>query len=137
MKVYAIGEHYAYAETRKSPEVDGLVERSESGLEKRQETALQPAEAAIATQVVRCFRQRICGFDLLRSLDGALYVCDVNGLSFVKDNMEYFAKCGQKLAEMFASYMEERASINDIHNDRTSIRLVCFSAHSFVVLAVH
>jgi inositol hexakisphosphate/diphosphoinositol-pentakisphosphate kinase len=47
-------------------------------------------EKDIASLVVYAFRQRICGFDLLRSEKGRVVVCDVNGWSFVKNSTKYY-----------------------------------------------
>jgi inositol hexakisphosphate/diphosphoinositol-pentakisphosphate kinase len=42
IKVYTIGEYYMYAEARKSPTLDGVVERDELGKEKRFPIILTP-----------------------------------------------------------------------------------------------
>ena len=101
LKVYTVGEHFAHAEARKSPEVDGLVERTPDGREVRHIVKLTAQEELIASTIVRCFKQRICGFDVLRRQKGDSYVCDVNGWSFVKGNTEYYDQCGKILSEMF------------------------------------
>lgn len=40
--------------------------------------------------VALAFGQKICGFDLLRSEKGISFVCDVNGLSLVKNSSKYY-----------------------------------------------
>ncbi|GAM19054.1 hypothetical protein SAMD00019534_022290 [Acytostelium subglobosum LB1] len=82
VKVYSMPIN-SYAELRKSPSVDGTVERNSSGKERRIETKLTDYESRIASIVNREFKQFICGFDILRT-NGVSYVCDVNGWSMVK-----------------------------------------------------
>lgn len=92
IKVYTIGPEYAHAEARKSPTLDGVVNRSAEGKEIRYPINLTPYEKEIARKIVAIFKQNICGFDILRS-KGKSYVCDVNGWSFVKGNRKYYEDC--------------------------------------------
>ena len=89
VKVYTVGPDYAHAEARKSPALDGKVERDSEGKEIRYPIILTNKEKLISRQVCLAFKQTVCGFDLLRA-NGRSYVCDVNGFSFVKNSMKYY-----------------------------------------------
>ena len=104
IKVYTVGENYAHAEARKSPYLDGIVERSK-GKEVRYPVNLNPEEKEIARKIVKIFKQNICGFDILRS-KGVSYVCDVNGWSFVKGNKKYFQDCAILLRKIIVSAID-------------------------------
>ena len=104
IKVYTVGEKYAHAEARKSPSLDGIVERS-NGKEVRYPVNLNPEEKEISRKIVKIFKQNICGFDILRS-KGVSYVCDVNGWSFVKGNKKYFQDCAIILREIILSNID-------------------------------
>ena len=92
IKVYAIGTDYFHSEARKSPIVDGKVERRKDGRECRYQVNLTPYEKSICRKIVMIFDQQVCGFDIIRSNEKS-FVCDVNGWSFVKGNKKYTQDC--------------------------------------------
>ena len=99
IKVYTVGPEYAHAEARKSPTLDGKVNRSSEGKEIRYPINLTQKEKEIARKIVLKFKQNICEFDILRH-NGNSYVCDVNGWPFVKNNKKYYEDCAKLMRKI-------------------------------------
>ncbi|EIE79258.1 hypothetical protein RO3G_03963 [Rhizopus delemar RA 99-880] len=107
IKLYTVGPQFVYAETRKSPTVDGHVKRNTDGKEIRYRVKLTQEEEDIARKVAKTFGQTVCGLDILR-VQGKSYVIDVNGWSFVKGNEFYYDQCAKILKELFYRSVQER-----------------------------
>ncbi|XP_042327436.1 inositol hexakisphosphate and diphosphoinositol-pentakisphosphate kinase 1 isoform X2 [Sceloporus undulatus] len=109
VKVYTVGPDYAHAEARKSPALDGKVERDSEGKEIRYPVMLTAIEKLVARKVCVAFKT-VCGFDLLRA-NGHSFVCDVNGFSFVKNSMKYYDDCAKILGNIIMREMAPQFQI--------------------------
>lgn len=123
VKVYAAGDYF-YAEARKAPHIDGVVERDAAGLEKRTRVVLTPNELRICERVVSAFGQFMNGFDLLRTKDGRTFVIDVNGWSFVKRSNEWGPNSAEKLIEFILRTSGTRAAATKPRNNLSVRRRV-------------
>eukprot|EP00300_Choanocystis_sp_HF-7_P021062 c20728_g1_i9.p1 GENE.c20728_g1_i9~~c20728_g1_i9.p1 ORF type:complete len:490 (+),score=121.81 c20728_g1_i9:23-1471(+) len=165
VKVYTIGPHYAHAEARRSPTLDGKVERRDDGKEQRYPIVLSASEKGMARKIVRAFHQAVCGFDLLRSRKGT-FVCDVNGWSFVKGSDKFYEDAVSVLSKLFlhrfrifpqlpasmrqssriliesSEEIEQETELRCVvavirHADRTPKQKIKFSCHDPRILAFH
>lgn len=59
-QVYTVGPDYAHAEARKSPALDGKVERDQNGKEVRYPVILSANEKMIARKVTLAFKVCTC-----------------------------------------------------------------------------
>lgn len=107
IKVYAVGS-YLHAESRKAPHIDGIVERDQSGRERRSEVALSPDEISMSSRVATAFDQFVIGFDLLRGPGGHRFIIDVNGWSLVKNSDKYPEKAGRVLSDHIRERLSEK-----------------------------
>ena len=60
LQVYTVGPEYAHAEARKSPALDGKVERDKAGKEIRYPVILTAAEKLIARNICLAFKVGWC-----------------------------------------------------------------------------
>eukprot|EP00968_Pinguiococcus_pyrenoidosus_P017139 scaffold1667_cov258-Pinguiococcus_pyrenoidosus.AAC.13 len=109
VKVYTVGPDYGHAEARKSPALDGVVNRDENGKEVRFPVLLTTEEKSFARRIVLTFGQTVCGFDILRTQEGRSYVCDVNGWSFVKGSRKYCDDCAQLISEFILAKIRPKS----------------------------
>ena len=112
VKMYTVGPDYGHAEARKSPTVDGKVQRVVDGKEVRFTVILTLQEKEIARRIVVVFKKLVCGFDLLRVQEAdslVSFVCDVNGWSFVKSSRKYYDDCAQLLTEHMLAAVKPKA----------------------------
>ena len=63
--MYTIGDEYAHAEARKSPALDGKVDRDSSGKELRYPVILNPKEKLIAHKVTKAFKVIVAAVALI------------------------------------------------------------------------
>mmetsp|Transcript_103871 Transcript_103871/g.294270 ORF Transcript_103871/g.294270 Transcript_103871/m.294270 type:complete len:1058 (+) Transcript_103871:42-3215(+) len=115
IKVYTVGTDYAHAEARKSPVIDGKVNRNKDGKEVRTPVVLTPAEKSIAKRVCLAFGQMVCGFDLLRTSAGS-FVIDVNGWSFVKGVKKYYEDAAIVLRAHMLQVTGRPATLMKVHS---------------------
>eukprot|EP01062_Namystynia_karyoxenos_P059220 TRINITY_DN50664_c0_g1_i1.p1 TRINITY_DN50664_c0_g1~~TRINITY_DN50664_c0_g1_i1.p1 ORF type:complete len:1266 (+),score=291.52 TRINITY_DN50664_c0_g1_i1:75-3872(+) len=120
IKVYTVGPDYAHAEARKSPVVDGKVQRDADGKELRYPILLSNEEKEMARTVVLAFNQNVCGMDILRTPSGQSYVIDVNGWSAVKKSTKYYDDCASILRAicMVGCGMERHFRRSSPHQDQ-------------------
>lgn len=90
----------------------------QDGKEFRYPVLLTAEEKETAKKVVEASKQFVCGFDLLRC-EGKSIVCDVNGWSFVKGNVHYYADCATLLQNLIFSNLRP----SDI-NFQSSVRIL-------------
>lgn len=113
VKVYAVGDYF-YAEARKAPHIDGIVDRDQRGRERRIHVILSESELAICRKATAAFDQFVLGFDLLRGPADHRFVIDVNGWSLVKNSEEYAMQCGKLLAKHIELALQKHAQGIDI-----------------------
>lgn len=127
IKVYTVGPMFAHAEARKSPCLDGKVQRTERGKEVRYSVMLSYMEKLIAHKIVKAFSQTVCGFDILRTVCGKSVVCDVNGFSFVKGNEKYYNDCAQIIKRLFLKMLFRKNKIIPMPTFERSRNTVSFA----------
>lgn len=113
VKVYAVGDNYAHAEARKSPVVDGVVQRKEDGKEVRYPVMLSSKQKKMAKKIVVAFKQTVCGFDLL-VCGKDCFVCDVNGWSFVKNSQRFWDDTARTLADLVLNHHQPRRKLRNV-----------------------
>lgn len=130
VKVYAVGDYF-YAEARKAPHIDGIVDRDSRGLERRVPVVLSDAELAICRKATKAFDQFVLGFDLLRGPGDTRFVIDVNGWSLVKNSDEYAVQCGNLLARHIDAVMNKRRHTNADLDEQAENRASTLAATAF------
>ncbi|KAJ5068707.1 inositol hexakisphosphate and diphosphoinositol-pentakisphosphate kinase [Anaeramoeba ignava] len=129
IKVYAVGENYAYAEKRRVPFAQEFLDVNTKN-QHRQKVELTDLEREYARKIVQTFHQNVCGFDILRDHKGRSYVIDINGWSLVNSSIsdEYFQKCGQILNDLFI----QNCSKIENQNKKSKKRKIPFEQNIYV-----
>jgi len=117
IKVYTVGQ-LIYVQQRKSPAVDGVVERGNNGMEVRQQVELTEEEKEMVRKISNTFKQTVCGIDILRSSNHS-YICDVNGWSFVKGEPRYYQVASAELYKLMTDYMNRLDDPSSLHLEET------------------
>ncbi|KAK2178601.1 hypothetical protein NP493_538g04049 [Ridgeia piscesae] len=110
-RVYTVGPEYAHAEARKSPALDGKVERDKSGKEIRYPVILTAAEKLIARNICLAFKVIGCRDMILRQIAPHLHI---------PYSINYQTEDLPIVPTMYGTMMELRCVIAVIrHGDRT------------------
>ncbi|KAG9393542.1 Histidine phosphatase superfamily [Carpediemonas membranifera] len=117
LKAYTVLPDYVHGELRKTPALDGIVERDDRGKEVREVCVLSHEERRAAKMIGQAFGQRVCGFDILRKPDKSFIVCDVNGWSFVKGDHHYYDHTARVLRQLV---IQAKSRLVARHENRTS-----------------
>jgi hypothetical protein len=117
--MYTVGPEYGHAEARKSPTVDGKVERNSDGKEVRFPVILTLREKEIARRIVLVFKQFVCGFDLLRVQVGPQVGRDSTIVCNYPDALSYLPQlCHNCSAIQVVSYVCDVNGFSFVKNSR-------------------
>ncbi|MEQ2205104.1 Inositol hexakisphosphate and diphosphoinositol-pentakisphosphate kinase 1, partial [Xenoophorus captivus] len=106
VKVYTVGPDYAHAEARKSPALDGKVERDSEGKEVRYPVMLSAMEKLVARKVCLAFKVPTVAIGDADSV-----------MSFVKNSMKYYDDCAKILGYRFSFFHPPYSLFLDVQSN--------------------